>query len=174
MVALVALCPAVFAGEKLTEVDGSGGKSTGQWVMFLAKGQAENAPTGTCAIVLGNGDTIEMAYGMNIQGGKPVASAITADVIKAERTSDKAPDASTLIVKVSPEQHDAVKKIMEKWTAIEEHTDPVMDATVNFAQEVIDELNMKRSYRSGLGGLNPVQYYADLSIHNRKLGQKTT
>ncbi len=170
--ALVAVSPAVFAAEKLTEVDGSGGKSTGQWVMFLSKGQAANAPTGTCAVVLGNGENIEAAYGMNVQGGKPVVSVIPADVIKAERASDKAPDATTLIVKVSPEQHDAVKQIIDKWAAIKEHVDPVMDVAINFVQEPVDALGMKRAYRSGLGGLHPVNYYADLSVVNRKLGQK--
>ena len=169
---LMLVAPAVFAAEKLTEVDASGGKSTGQWVIFLSRGQAAGAPTGTCAVAIGNGETIEAAYGMNIQAGKPAVTAIAADVIKAERTSDKEPFATTLKVKVTGAQHDSIKKILAKWTAIEKHTDPVMDVSVNFVQEVIDALGMKRAYRSGLGGLNPVQYYADLSIKNRKLGQK--
>ncbi len=171
---LMLVAPAVFAAEKLTEADASGGTSTGQWVLFLSKGQAAGAPVGTCAVVLGNGDMIEAAYGMSIQAGKPVVSAIAADVIKAERASDTEPVATTLIVKVSGAQHDEVKKILDKWTAIETHVDPVMDVAVNFVQEAVDALGMKRAYRSGLGGLNPVQYYADLSIKNRKLGQKAT
>ena len=93
---LMLVAPAVFAAEKLTEVDAGGGKSTGQWVIFLSKGQAPGALTGTCAVAIGNGDTIEAAYGMNIQAGKPAVTAITADVIKAERTSDKEPPATTL------------------------------------------------------------------------------
>lgn len=173
MLALV-FAPAVFAAEKLVEVDASEGKSTGQWVMFLSKAQAANAPTGTCAVAIGNGDTIEAAYGMSIEGGKPVVSAIAADVITAERASDKEPAASTTIVKVSEAQYAEVKKIIEKWTAIEKHEDPVMDVAVNFVQEPLDALGMKRSYRSGLGGLNPAQYYADIAINNRKLGQKKT
>lgn len=171
---MIAFGPMAFAAEKLTEVDASGGKSTGQWVIFLSKGQAPGAPTGTCAVAVGNGDTIEAAYGMNIQAGKPAVTAITADVIKAERTSDKEPIATTLIVKVTGAQHDDMKKIIAKWTAIEKHADPVMDVAVNFVQEAVDALGMKRSYRSGLGGLNPVQYYGDLAIKNRKLGQPAT
>jgi len=171
---MIAFGPMVFAAEKLTEADASGGKSSGQWVLFLSKGQAPGAPTGTCAVAVGNGDTIEAAYGMNIKAGKPVVSAIAADAIKADRASDKEPMATTLVVKVTGAQHDDVKKLLEKWTAIEKHEDSVMDVSVNFVQEVVDALGMKRSYRSGLGGLNPVQYYADLAINNRKLGQKAT
>jgi hypothetical protein len=73
---------------------------------------------------------------------------------------------------VSAAQHDDMKKLLDKWTAIEKHQDPVMDVAVNFAQEALDALHMKRSYRSGLGGLNAVQYYADIAVNNRKLGQK--
>lgn len=171
---VLAIAPAVFAAEKLTEVDASGGTSKGQWVMFLSKAQAANAPTGTCAVAIGNGDTIEAAYGMSVQGGKPVVAAIATDLIKSERASDKEPAATTLIVKVSAEQYAEVKKIIEKWSAIKEHVDPVNDVAVNFVQEPVDALGMKRSYRSGLGGLNPAQYYADLAVNNRKLGQKKT
>lgn len=173
-IALMAIVPAAFAGENVTEVDASGGKSKGQWVIFLSKGMSASAPIGTAAAVVGNGDKIEAAFGMNVQGGKPVASAISADVITAERTSDKEPAATTLIVKVTAEQHDAVKKIIEQWSAIEEHADAPNDVAVNFAQEVIDALGMKRAYRTGLAPVNPIQYFGDLSIVNRKLGQKTT
>jgi len=169
---LMLLGPAVFAAEKLTEVDASGGKSSGQWVLFLSRAQAPNAPTGTCAVAIGNGETIEAAYGMNIKAGKPEVSAIAADLIKSERAATSEPGATTIVVKVSAEQHADMKKILDKWTAIEKHEDPVMDVSVNFVQEAIDALGMKRSYRSGLGGLNPVQYYADISVNNRKLGQK--
>jgi len=174
MVAVVALCPAVFAAEKVTEIDASGGKSTGHWVIFLSKGAAANAPIGTAAAVVGHGDSIEGAFGMNVQGGKPVASAISADVVKAERASEKEPGAITLIVKVTADQHAAVKKIIETWSAIAEHNDAPNDVAVNFAQEVIDALGMKRAYRTGLAPVNPIQYFGDLAVVNRKMGQKTT
>lgn len=172
MALAVLAAPAVFAAEQVREIDASGGTSKGQWVIILSKGAAANAPVGTAAVVLGNGDTFEAAYGMSMVAGKPTVAAIGEDIIKSERESDKEPLANTAIVKVSAEQHEAVKQIIEKWAKIAEHVDPPNDVAVNFVQEIVDALGMKRAYRTGLGPVNPILYYADLGVVNRKLGQK--
>jgi hypothetical protein len=170
--ALVLLAaPAAFAAEQLREVDASGGTSNGQWVLFISKGAAPNAPMGTAAVAVGKGDKFQAGYGLHMAAGKPTVAAVKEELIKSERESDKEPAATTLIVKVSKDQHAEVTKIIKEWTKIEEHIDPPNDVAVNFVQEIIDALGMKRAYRTGLAPVNPVQYYADLSIVNRKLGQ---
>jgi hypothetical protein len=166
--------PGALAAEKLLELDASGGKTAGQWVMIVSKAMAPNAPTGLAAVAVGNGDKFEGAYGFNMAAGKPVDSAVTEDAIKAERASDKAPEATVILVKVSAEQHDAVKKIVDKWSAIKEYSDPPNDVAVNFVQEVIGALKMNRAYRTGLAPVNPIQYYGDLAVVNRKWPKKTT
>ncbi len=171
-VVLAALAvPVAFAAEQVREIDASGGTSKGQWVIILSKAAAANAPIGTAAVVLGNGDTFEAAYGMSVVAGKPVVATIAEDVIASERASEKEPAASTLIVKVSEAQHGEIKKILDTWAKKPEHIDPPNDVAVNFAQEIVDALGMKRAYRTGLGPVNPILYYADLSTINRKLGQ---
>lgn len=162
---------ATFAAEQVREIDASGGTSKGQWVIILSKAAAANAPIGTAAVVLGNGDKFEAAYGMSIVAGKPVVASIAEEVIRSERTSEKEPAASTLIVKVSEAQHAEIKKIIDTWAQKPEHIDPPNDVAVNFVQEIVDALGMKRAYRTGLAPVNPILYYADLSTVNRKLGQ---
>src|SRR5262245_2081418 len=131
--ALVAFAfgPAALAAEKLLELDAASGKSTGQWVMIVSRAMAPNAPMGLAAVAVGNGTKFEAAYGLNVVAGKPTASAVTEEIIKAERTSDKAPDASTIMLKVTAEQHDAVKKIIDAWVAKKDMTDAPGDASVN-------------------------------------------
>ncbi len=167
-----AMGSAAVGAEKLLELDATGGTSTGHWVMVVSKAMAPNAPTGLAAMAVGNGDTLEQAYGMSIAAGKPAVGAVSEDVIKAERASDREPVTTTIVVKVTAEQHDAVKKIIGDWSAIKEHVDPLNDVTVNFAQEVIAALKMKRAFRGGLAPINPVQYFADLATVNRKFGQQ--
>ncbi len=140
--------------------------------MIVSKAMAPNAPTGLAAMAVGNGNKFEAAYGMSIAAGAPVVAAVGEDVIKAERASDREPVTTTIMVKVTAEQHDAVKKTIDTWSAIKEHQDPLNDVAVNFAQEVIDALKMKRAFRGGLAPINPVQYFADLATVNRKFGQK--
>lgn len=163
--------PAVFAAEKVVELDASGGTAAGAWVMIFSKAMSPNAPMGTAAVAVGDGDKFEGAFGMSIEAAKPVVSTISQEKIKEERASEKVPEATTVMIKVSAEQHDAVKKIIEAWGAKKDFIDPPNDLAVNFVQEIVDALGMKRAYRTGLAPVNPIQYYGDLAVVNRKLGK---
>ena len=163
-----------FAAEKLVKLDASGGNAKDHWVMFVSKAMAPAAPAGTAAVAVGQGDKFEGAFGMSVVGGKPVASAVSEETVKSERASDKEPIASTMIIAVTAEQHDEVKALVEKWSAIEEHTDAPNNVTANFVVDVVDALGMKRAYRSGLQPVNPIQYFEDLAVLNRKLGKDNT
>ena len=174
MAAIALLAPMAMAAEQAREIDASGGTSKGQWVAIVSKPAATNAPVGTAAVVLGKGDKFEAAYGMTMVAGKPTVATISEDTIKAERESDKEPLATTVIVKVSAEQHATIEKILKEWDAKPEHIDPPNDVAVNFAQEIVDALGMKRAYRTGLGPVNPILYYADLGLINRKMGQENS
>jgi hypothetical protein len=170
-----ALCASTgFAAENLVELDASGGKAKDHHVIFVSKAMAQDAPAGTAAVAAYAGDKFEGAFGMSVQAGKPVASAVSEDVIKSERASEKEPATSTMVIAVSDEQYSEVKALIEKWSAIEEHIDAPNNVTANFVVAVVDALGMKRAYRSGLQPVNPIQYFEDLAVINRKLGKENT
>lgn len=164
----------VFAGETVYEIDASGGKAKDHRVIFVSKPVSEGAPAGTAAVAAYKGDKFEGAFGMNIQAGKPVASAVSEETIKSERASDKEPLATTIVATVSEQQYAEVKKRIEEWSAIKEHQDAPNNVTGNFVTPVVDALGMKRAYRSGLQPLDPVLYFKDLAVLNRNLGHEKT
>lgn len=171
ILSLLAAVPAAFAAENLKELDASGGKSEGHWVIFVSKALAPNAPMGTVAAGVGKGDTLDAAFGMYIDAAKPQVGKVNADVIKEARESDKEPEATTVIAKITPEQYKAAKAIIDEWSKKDEFIDRPNDVVVNFAQLVIDAVGMDRPYRPGLAPVNPVLYFSDIAIVNRKLGK---
>ncbi len=163
-----------FAGETLYEIDASGGKAKECRVVFVSKPVSAGAPAGTAAVAAYKGDTFEGAFGMNIQAGKPVASAVGEETIKSERASDKEPLATTIVATVTEQQYAEVKKLIDEWSAIKEHEDAPNNVTGNFVTPVVDALGMKRAYRSGLQPLDPVLYFKDLAVLNRKMGHENS
>ncbi len=142
--------------------------------MFISKGMAPNAPMGTVAAAVGKDDKLETAFGMFVEAARPQVGEIEAETIKEARESDKEPAATTVIVKATPEQYKTVKGIIEDWNEREEFVNRPNDEVVNFAQEVLDAMGMDRPYRPGLAPVNPVLYFSDIAIVNRKLGKDDT
>lgn len=172
MLGVLAMMPAAFAKEELSKLDASEGKSKGHWVMFVSKGMAPNAPMGTVAAGVGKDDKLEAAFGMFIESARPQVGEVKAETIKEARESDDEPAATTVIVKATPEQYKAVKAIVDEWNKKEEFINRPNDEVVNFAQEVLDAMGMDRPYRPGLAPVNPVLYFSDIAIVNRKLGKE--
>ena len=94
------------------------------------------------------------------------------DDIEALRADEKAPAATITLIDVTPEQYAVAKEAVDAYSAKEEHVDRETDVAMNFAYDVFKHLPLKRPYRSGLGGANVINYYADLGLLNRKLAKK--
>ena len=162
-----------FGEEELfRHLDVSDGKSEGHWVMFFSKAMAKNAPMGTVGVAVGKGDSCEAAFGMLVKSSKPAVGTITEEEIKALRADEKGPAATITLIDVTPEQYAAAKEAVDTYSAREEHIDRATDVAMNFAYSVFKHLPLKQPYRSGLGGANVINYYADIGLLNRKLVKK--
>ncbi len=166
-----AICFGATAEEKISHLDISEGDSGGHWVMFFSKGMAPKAPMGTIGAAVGTGDAFEGAFGMFVQSSKPIAGAITESTISDIRDSDKEPPTTITIVDVTADQHASMKKAVEDYSAREKHEDTTVNVLLNFTYDILKVTPMKKPFRSGLGAPNPVTYFEDIALLNRKLAK---
>lgn len=172
LLAAVLVMPVAFGeapAPKMISMDVSDGKSEGHIVAFGIRAAREGAPMGLAVAVPGHqsGEDWGPGFGMIMEGARPVAKSVPAEDIEAVITAEGDVRPVVIYVAVTSKQHADVKTIVAKWGAIEEHIDDASNVTMNFAQEVLDALGMKRPYRSGLGGSNAVQYMGDIPAFNR-------
>lgn len=171
-VAMIGLACSAVAGENenIRHLDVSDGNSAG-WVMFFSKAMAAKAPMGVIGTAVGTGDKFEGAFGMTVQSSKPTAAAIPESTIEDIRGSDKEPPATITILDVTAEQYASIKKTITEFSAIEKHEDSAVNVLLNFTFDVLKVTPLKKPFRSGLGAPNPVTYYEDIGLLNRKLAK---
>lgn len=168
LIAAIAMAP-VASAELLRNLNLSGGESEGHWVIVTAKALKEGAPMGEAIIGIGKGEDLEAAFGMVLKNYKPAVGAVTAEQLAEVRTSDKAPEAQTAIIKVNADQYAKIAEIVKRYSETEEFTDNPTNVAMNYATEVLRAIGgMKMPYRSGLGSSNAINYFNDIGVLNRK------
>ena len=173
LIPMTLLALSAFAEEEVfRHLDVSDGNHEGHWVMFFSKATEKDAPMGSVGVAVGKGNSFEGAFGMILKNSRPALGAVTEKDIEALRADEKAPAATITLIDVTPEQYAVAKEAVDAYSAKEEHVDRETDVAMNFAYDVFKHLPLKRPYRSGLGGANVINYYADLGLLNRKLAKK--
>lgn len=153
------------------EMDSSDGTSTGHWVSFVSLDEKGNKSNGVAFAAVGKGDTVEAAFGITYASPAGKTGAVTVD---AAKTAVKgSPDGKTTvgIVKLSEAQYKAAKEVIETWTKKTEYGEDDTKASLTFSMEVMRAADMKFPF-AGLATPHPLTYFGDISIINRKLGQK--
>lgn len=167
LVVPVALAEAPKA--KIYVMDASEGKSEGHLVGFAIRPARENAPIGLAVAATGHetSDDWGSGFGMILEGSRPAAKGVTADEIQEVVNAESGARPVLIYVEVTKQQQDEVKALIKKWSAVDDSVDGAGNVAMNFGQEVLDALGLKRPYRSGLGGSNAVQWFGDIPAFNR-------
>jgi hypothetical protein len=153
---------------KTARLDATGGNVGTHQIIFVANANAESSAMGTALIVLKNDGKQEVAYGLHMDGKTDKVDLVNAKLVKSMSKSDDA-KATIITVEVSAEHIAKAKEIVKTYSNKKEHLDPPADVVLNCASEVLTACGMKPSYRSALRAPNPVQWFQDIIMTNRKL-----
>lgn len=152
---------------KIIEMDAAEGAAKDHWVAFISRLDREGARSGSAVVAEGSAETLGTAFGLVRVDAKPKATGV--DKAKFKELTEGETGAQPVLIKVSvtADQHKKVRDTIAKYTKKEQVNTP-NNVTLNFAQEVLDALGLKRPYRSGLAGSIPSQYFTDIPLFNRK------
>ena len=103
-----------------------------------------------------------------MDGSTDKVATVDEELVKSVSSGDD-PKVTIIKVDVTPEHYSAAKAKIQPYISKEEHLDPPADVAMNCASEVLTACGMKPSYRSALRAPNPVQWFQDIELNNRKL-----
>ncbi|MFP6582780.1 MAG: hypothetical protein VCD00_09510 [Candidatus Hydrogenedentota bacterium] len=153
---------------KTAHLDATGGNVGTHQIVFVSNANAESSTMGTALIVLKNDGKQEVAYGLYMDGTTDKVGLVIAKLVKSVSKADDA-KATVVTVEVTREHYDKAKHLIKTYSEKKETLDPPADVTLNCASEVLSGCGMKPSYRSALRAPNPVQWFQDIIMTNRKL-----
>jgi len=146
---LVSLTAAAEEGAKVTNLDASGGTSTGHMVVFVANQTSASTMAGTAYVAFMKDGKFDGAYGLHTEGDTTSVGDVSGAV--AKKTTDKTdPKATITHVDVTAEQYANSQKAVQSYRDTKEHLDAPAQVAVNCAIEVLGACGMKYPYRSGL------------------------
>lgn len=172
-VALVGLGFTAQAEDKAAKshLDATGGNAGEHQITYVANANATSPTMGTALIVLSKNGKQELAYGLYMDGETDRVDSVNAKLVKGVSKADDA-KATVITVDVTADHYAKAKAAIEPYAKKKEHLDPPADVAMNCATEVLTACGMKPSYRSALRAPNPVQWFADISMNNRKMAVK--
>ncbi|HIA47366.1 MAG TPA: hypothetical protein EYN96_05205 [Candidatus Hydrogenedentes bacterium] len=153
------------------EMDSSGGTAKDHWVTYVSFDEKGDKTSGIAFAAVGKGDTLEAAYGITYTsrvGKTGVVSVKAANMARKGNTDGKT---TVGIVKITEEQYNAAKKVLDEWKAKTEFGEDDTKASLTFSMNFMRVTGLKFPF-AGLSTPHPLTYYGDISIINRKLGRK--
>lgn len=153
---------------KAAHLDATSGNVGSHQIVFVSNANAESTAMGTALIVLKNDGKQEIAYGLYMDGTTDKVELVDAKLVKSVSKADDA-KATVVTVEVSAEHYAKAKELVKTYSGNKETLDPPADVILNCATDILNGCGLKPSYRSALRAANPVQWFEDIIITNRKL-----
>lgn len=173
---IIGVSPGAIA-ETLREIDLREAASGDLYVMVCTRPIKPKSTSGDAFVVVGKGnpssaESFSGTFGMYVDQGKQAVGKVPAARVTEIRGAASPPETTTFIVHVDKELFQQVADIVEAYSTQDEFPDNAANVALNIGGEVVSALGLKMPYRSGLGNVNPPQYYHDIGVLNRKRGKR--